>query len=231
MEGHDGLAGAGAAGDEGGAAAGGADRGVLLGLDGGDDVPHAPGALAAQGGHERAVADHGELLGGVLVEQVVADLLDAPPEGADDAAAGDLLAVDGGGAVEGRGGGGAPVHQERPVLGVAHAEAADVADAAVVEVQAAEHEPFVLGVEVGDAAGGAVDEHVALELGAGHGRVAVGESRVAVALGVGAEHVDAVVDAVDDLLLDRDLLLGGVGRVRGGDGVGRVGVLRVSDVD
>src|SRR5690606_39410314 len=143
-EGHDGLAGAGAAGDEGRAAAGGTDRGVLLGLDGGDDVPHAARALAAQSGHERAVADDGQLPGRLLVEQVVADLLDLPAEGADDAAAGDLLAVDGGGAVERRGGGGAPVHQEGAVLGVADAEAAHVADAAAVEVEAPEGEPYML---------------------------------------------------------------------------------------
>ncbi len=106
-----------------------------------------------------------------------------------------------------------------------------MADAAVVEVEAPEHEALVLRVEVGDAAGGAVDEHVAFELGAGHGRVAVGVAGLAVAFGVGAEHVDPIVDAVDERLLDGDLLLRGVGRVRGGDGVGRVGILLASGVD
>ncbi|GAB4009090.1 hypothetical protein GCM10029992_67200 [Glycomyces albus] len=231
MQGDDGLAGAGSARDERGAAAGRSDRGVLFGLDGRDDVAHPAGALAAERGHERTVADHRQAVGRVLVQQVVDDLLDAATEGSDDAAAGHLLAVDRGGAVERRGGEGPPVDQERPVLLVADAEAADVADPAVVEVEAAEDQSLVLGVEVGDAAGGPVDEHVALVLGAGDGGAAVRVALVAVVLGLGSQHVDAVVDAVDVVLLEVHFLLGGVGGVGGGYGVRRVDVLRVFDVD
>ena len=74
VQGHDGLAGAGAAGDDRDAGVVGADRLVLLGLDGGDDVLHAGAARPRQRRHERALADDGQVVDvGFGVQQVVLD--------------------------------------------------------------------------------------------------------------------------------------------------------------
>ena len=79
MQGDDGLAGAGAAGDLGDAAGGGPDRLVLVALDGGDDVAHLGAAAAGQRGHQRAVTDDDEVVGRLGDHQVVLDADDVAP--------------------------------------------------------------------------------------------------------------------------------------------------------
>ena len=105
MQGDGGLAGAGAALDLGDGGGGGADDQVLLGLDGGDDVPHGVAAGLAERGHQGAVADDGQLVavevrGQLGAHQVVLDAEDLAALGADDPAAHDPARVDRGGAVE-----------------------------------------------------------------------------------------------------------------------------------
>ena len=125
------LAGARAALDVGHGGGGGADDQVLFGLDGGDDVAHGVAAGLAEGGHQGAVADDGQL---VAVEeglqlgahQVVLDAEHLAALGADDPAADDPAGVDRGGAVEGGGGGRPPVDDQRGVVLVEDADAADV---------------------------------------------------------------------------------------------------------
>ncbi|CAM5416092.1 hypothetical protein BSAF29S_02732 [Bacillus safensis subsp. safensis] len=63
VQGDGGLAGAGTALHVGHGGGGGADDQVLLGLDGGHDVPHGVGAGPAERGHQGAVADHGQAAG------------------------------------------------------------------------------------------------------------------------------------------------------------------------
>ena len=127
----DGLAGAGAAGDLGDAAGAGPDRLVLVGLDRRDDVAHPLAAAAGQGRHERAVADDDEVVGRLGDHEVVLDADDGRAAAAQDAAAQHAHRLGRGRAVEGGGGRGAPVDDERLVVVVADAEAADVADLAV----------------------------------------------------------------------------------------------------
>ena len=159
MQGDDGLAGARAAGDLGDATGGGPDRLVLVALDGGDDVAHLGATAAGQGGEQGAVADDDEVVGRLGDHEVVLDADDVGALAAQHPAAQDAHRLDGGGAVEGSGGGRAPVDDERLVVVVAHAEPADVAglalgvplvpsESGVVEVEAAEDQALVLGVEV-----------------------------------------------------------------------------------
>jgi hypothetical protein len=81
VQGDDGLAGAGAAVDDEGAGGARADDGVLVGLDGPEDVAHPGRAIAAQAGDERGLV----VEGGMPLEPVGAEHL-VPVVG--DAAAG-----------------------------------------------------------------------------------------------------------------------------------------------
>ncbi len=131
MQRDGGLAGAGAALDIGHGGGGGADHLVLLGLDGGHDVPHGVRTGLAQGGHQGAVSDDGQLLAvqagrDLGPHQVVLDAEDPPSLGADHPAAHHPARVDGRGPVEGGGGGGPPVDDQRGVVLVEDADAADV---------------------------------------------------------------------------------------------------------
>ena len=158
-----GLAGARPAGDGGDAGVVGADRLVLLGLDGGDDVAHPrpPGTL--QRGHQRALADDHQLVVGVRLEQVVLDADDDVVAAAQHAPADDVHRVGRGGAVERFGGSGPPVDHQRLVVVVADADPADVADLAVGVVEAAEDQALVFCVEFGEPAGRLEGEGVPLE--------------------------------------------------------------------
>jgi hypothetical protein len=140
-----------------------ADRLVLLALDRGDDVAHGPAGAAGQRGQQRAVADHPHALGDRAGrEQVVLDPHHPRASGADDPAPHDVHPHLGGRLVERRRRRCAPVHHERLELFVPQAEAADVADLPVVEVQPAEDQAVVLGVERTHPPGRLVDQHVAL---------------------------------------------------------------------
>ena len=241
VQGDDGLAGARSAGDLGDPARRGPDRLVLVALDGGDDVAHLGAAAAGQRGQQRAVADDHEVVGGVGDHEVVLDPDDVGALAPQHPAAQDVHGFDGGGPVEGGGGGGAPVDDERLVVVVADTEPADVADLAVgvlclvgqrvVEVEPAEDEPFVLGVEGGPSSGSVEDQgvpleqpgqllvaHVAGAVGAAAGE-AVGLDEAGPGLGLG----ELGVDEVDVGLLDGDLA--------GDLGAGRLGgrVLEWSD--
>ena len=125
------------------------------------------------------------------------------------AAAQHALRVGGGGLVEHGGGRRPPVDQQRVAGLVAQADAADVARLLVVlgQVEAAEHETLVRGVQGGDALGGLEDHRVALDETA-----LVAEVRPAVTLsgqllGVLGGPLELLVDGVHELLLLRDLLL------------------------
>ncbi|MGR7003013.1 hypothetical protein ACU686_41965 [Yinghuangia aomiensis] len=224
VQGDGGFAGAGAAADDHRAVGGGADRVVLLLLDGGDDVAHAAVAGAAERGEERAVADHDQVVGGVLgVEEVVFDVDDLVAAAVQDAAAHDLPRVLRGGLVEGLGGGGAPVDDEDLAVLVADADAADVPHVAGVQVEAPEDEAVVGGVEGARPQFGAEDHGVAF-----HERAHGADLGLLVALAheglrFAAHGVEPLVGAVDVPLLGVDLALLDVrGGIRGGGGGGRL---------
>ncbi len=146
VEGRDGLAGAGAALDDEGAVQAGADHPVLFGLDGGHDVAHAAGALAAEGGQQRGLADETAVdpavdAVAVEVEHLVVDADDRTALGPQVAAADQRAGVGRGGGVEGPGGGGPPVDQDRLVLLVAQPDPADVEGLFEDVVDAAEAQP------------------------------------------------------------------------------------------
>ena len=226
---HHGLAGARPAGDLGDAAGGCPDRLVLVALDGGDDVAHAGAAGAGQRRHQRAVADHHEVLGRLRHHQVVLDPDDVRALAPQHPAAQHAHRLDRGGAVERRRGRRAPVDDQRLVLVVAHTEPADVAHLAlggavaadvVLEVEPAEHQALVLRLEGGAAPVGAEHQRIALEQ---PGDLLVADVAGAVgpaagqALGLdqrdpGGRLGQLVVHAVDVGLLDGDLgrhLIGG----------------------
>ncbi len=261
MQRHRGLAGAGAALDLRDGGGGGPDDHVLLGLDGGDDVAHRVAAGPAQGGHQRAVADRGQLLavqrrGDLRAHQVVLDAQDAAALGADDPAAYDAAGSDRGGPVEGGGGGCAPVDDQRAVVGVQHAEAADVqglgdlgaavGDRAVggfhggvravrallavlaqEQVDPAEEEVLVLGVEPVQVGAGLEDLGVPLGEGAGRADLAAFGGVVHEELGLVDLLLQTLVDTVEMLLFGSDLALACAVRLCVVDGVRRVrGILR-----
>ena len=105
VQGDGGLAGAGAAAHDQHAGEIGADRFVLLRLDGGDDVTHATRAFAVERSEQGALPHHGEagVVGGLGVEDLVVESDQAPAVGLEVAAAGDVHRRDGGGPVEGLG--------------------------------------------------------------------------------------------------------------------------------
>ena len=147
-----GLAGSGTALDHQRAGHGGTDDAVLFGLDGSDDVRHASGALGIQGREQRAFPLHGFAAvqhGGV--QDVVLDGLHFAALQDQVPAAADALAVEGGGLVEVAGFGSAPVDHEPLQVRRGQADASDVLRLARVEVEAAEDEAFVDGVELGQA--------------------------------------------------------------------------------
>ena len=171
MQRDDRLARAGAICDLGDPAGGGADRFVLVALDGRDDVAHAAAAAAGERSHEGPVTDDHEVIGRLRHHEVVLDADDGLAATAQDPSTQDAERLDGGGAIERSCCGGAPVDDERLVIVVADAEAADIPDFAaggwrrrgVVEVEPTEHEPFELRVEGVLATGSVEHQSVPLE--------------------------------------------------------------------
>ena len=104
VQGDDGLARAGPAGDLGDAAGAGPDRLVLVALDRGDDVAHPGAAAAGERGHERAVADDDEVVRRLGDHEVVLDADDVGALAAQHPAAQHAHRLDRRGPVEGRGG-------------------------------------------------------------------------------------------------------------------------------
>ncbi|MDR6117946.1 hypothetical protein QE370_001130 [Aeromicrobium sp. SORGH_AS981] len=211
---HDGLARAGAAADDRRAAAGRPDGLVLLLLDRGDDGVHGAVAGPREAGEQRALADDDHVVGGVLrVEQVVLDPDDGLARAAQDATAHDAGGVLGGRLVEQRGCRRTPVDEQDLAVGVADTDPADVPGLAALQVEAAEHEAVVRGIQGRQAAGGLEDHRVTLDQTALVADVptgeALGDERLRHLRGL----VEAAVDDVDVRLLRCDLcgglLLGG----------------------
>ena len=142
---------------------GGADRLVLLGLDGGDDVPHGAAPGAGEGGHQSAFPEDREIRLGSGVEQIVLQTDDLVVAAAQHPPPDHIHGVDLGGAVEGLGGGCAPVDHQRLILGVTDPETADVAGLREAQVETAEDKSLVFRVEDGEAFGCLIGEGVTLE--------------------------------------------------------------------
>ena len=205
------LAGAGAALDDQHPAVRGPDDLVLLGLDGPHDVAHPAGARGVEGGQQHGVAA-GVLVAGAGRVTEVEDLV--VQRGHRAAAGGDVPAAAQshggvtGGQVEGAGDVRAPVDQHRGALGVvgAQPDPADVVVGAGGEVDPAEAERAVDGVERGEQPGALGDEDVALEPGLQGGaalRERVGDPR----LGVPAQGVHPRVQLVDEFLLPAQFIV------------------------
>ncbi len=146
----------------------GADRFVLFGLDRGDDVAHAAGAVALQRGEQRALARDPEafVFHGILVEDLVVEGGDLAALAGDEVAApDDRHRLDRGRPVERLGHGGAPVDDEGSVGVVFHGQAPDVPAHAPLQVEAAEHQGRVADLELGQPALGHVPGDIPLQAG------------------------------------------------------------------
>ncbi len=168
VQGDRGLPGARSAPDDQHAVHVGADRFVLFGLDRGDDVAHAPGAVPLQGREQRALARDPEpfVLDRFLVEHLVVEGGDFAALAGDEVAAPDHRhRLDRGGPVEGLGDGGAPVDDEGGVGVVLHGQAPDVPAHTPLEVEPAEHQGRLADLELGQPALGHVPGDVPLQAG------------------------------------------------------------------
>ena len=171
------LAGAGTTGDDEHTRDRRADRLVLLGLDGRDDVAHPSRARTLERGEQRALADDRQvrLVGCVAVEDLVVEADDHAPlpgTGEEVAPAHDVHRLDRGRAVEGLGDRCAPVDDDRVALLVGDGDAPDVVGAGrlavavpVAQVEPPEAERQVADVERGEAPAREVLGHVPLETG------------------------------------------------------------------
>ena len=134
---------------------GSANHRVLLGLDGGDDVSHAPRTPGAKCGEQRALAGESLAQPGLLervdVEHVVLDGGDDPAGGGEVATLDDARRISGGGRVEGTSSGGTPVGKQGSVLGVGQPNAANVEQLVSREVEPPKHQAILNGVELRDA--------------------------------------------------------------------------------
>ena len=209
-----GLAGARATGDRDDTLARRADRLVLLGLDGRDDRVHRPVASARELRHQRALADDRQVGAGALqrlgVEQLVLHADDLRPDAAQHPAAYDGVRLGRGRLVEHRGGRRAPVDQQRVAVGVAQPDPADVARLGVdvgVQVEAAEDQPLVGSVELGDAARRLEDHGVALDQAALVPEVGATVALLGKRLGLPGGGVELDVHPVHERLLGCDLPL------------------------
>ena len=209
-----GLAGAGAAGDRDDALAGRADRLVLLGLDGRDDGVHRPVAGPRELRHQRALADDRQVgLDGVGSSSSSSTPSTCAPLQRSTRRRTTSWGVGGGGLVEHRGRRRPPVDQQRLAVGVAQPDPADVARLRVAlgaQVEPAEDQPLVGGVELGDAARGLEDHRVALD----EATLVLEPAAVVALAGQRLRRLGGVaqldVDAVDEGLLVGDLALGEV---------------------
>ena len=162
-------------------------------------------ALPAQRREQGSFADHAV---NVLCGQNLVVEADHPGAFArDDAAAFHAERLTGGGAVERRGSGRAPVHHQwLPVL-VAHSQPADAVGVTVVEVQPAEDDALLLGVQIGELGGGAQHHGVPLDQAADRARAGPAVPLCLQFLRLRAHDLQACVDLVDYLLFDGDLVV------------------------
>ena len=207
VERDDGLAGAGSAADLDDALGRCPDRLVLLGLDGGHDGVHRTVARARQLGHEGTLAHDRQVGARLGVEQVVLDPDHRAARAAQDATAYDALGLRCGGLVEDRSRGGAPVDEQGVAVAVAQADATDVARGlgGVLQVEAAEDQALVGGVEVGDASRRLEDHGVALDEPALVSEPGAPVALTGQRLGVARGRLQLAVDDVDERLLVRGL--------------------------
>ena len=129
-----------------------ADHLVLLGLDGRDDVAHPAGAVRADRGQQGALAGQRaalRLVHRVQVERLVLDAGDAAAAGREVPPAYDVTGGGGGRLVELAGRRRPPVDQQLGLLVVGEPEAADVAAGAVAQVDPAERQPVLDGLQLG----------------------------------------------------------------------------------
>ncbi len=130
-----------------------ADDAVLLRLDGRHDVGHSTGALGSEGGQQRALA----LQFGLLVRQecrvehLVFDADDVAALGREVAAGSGAQRGCRGRLVERARLGHTPVEQDRLLVGIPEADAADVAMHAAEQFEATEGQPVLDLAELGDA--------------------------------------------------------------------------------
>ena len=125
-------------------------------------------------------------------------------------AADDVLRLGRGGLVEDGGGRGAPVDEQRLALVVAQPDPADVARLGVAlgpQVEPAEDQALVGGVELSEPARGLVDHRVALDEPALVAEPAAVVPLAGELLGGEAGPLELAVHAVDERLLVRDLAL------------------------
>ncbi len=210
MQGDGGLAGAGAALHDEDAAVRGADDAVLLGLDGLHDVVHAAGAGGVEGGEQHGVRV-GALVAGALgvgeVEDLVVQGRDVTSPGGDVAAPAQAHGVVAGGEVEGARHVGPPVEDEGRAVGVVlpDSDPADVVVPAVGELQPAETQTVLSGVQCGKQTRLLGDEHIALQpcLKPASGP---GQRLLHGTFGLVAQAVEARVEPVDEFLLMTEFL-------------------------
>ncbi|MGY4646120.1 hypothetical protein ACVW07_003953 [Cellulomonas sp. URHB0016] len=154
---HGGLAGAGTALDDECTSQLGADDRVLLRLDGGDDVSHPTGATGGEAREQGALPGQaGEAVVALAAQQVQVQhlVLDAGHRATlrdDVPSQDDTVGMRRRGPVERLGRRCAPVGQQRRLVLVRQPEPADVAQGLVLEVQPAEHQPLLDGLELRDA--------------------------------------------------------------------------------
>ncbi len=144
------------------------DQAVLVGLDRGDDVPHAAGATARQLLEQQVVH------GGAAVEtreRLVAEVEQAPAVGAEAAPQRDAVRCGGRGGVERARGRGLPVDDEDELIRVVHPAAPDVQRlGGALEVDAAEAEAALCIGEGHEPARGPGLERLRLDLAAARRR-------------------------------------------------------------
>jgi len=161
---HDGLAGARATADRGDTAARRPNGLVLLLLDGRDDRVHARVTGSGQLRHQRAFSDHHHVVRGrIRVQEVVLEADHPRTAGAEHPPAYDTGRLGGRGLVEDGCCRRAPVDQQYVAVGVTEPDPSDVAGFTGDEVEPAEHQALVRGVQGGDALGGLEDHGVALD--------------------------------------------------------------------
>ncbi len=210
------LAGAGPTRDHEHAVHVGADRFVLFGLDGRDDVAHAAGAVLLERGEERSFARDPQplVLDRELVEHLVVEAGHLAALAGDEvAAADDRHRLDRGGPVEGLGDRCAPVDDERRVVLVLDREAPHVPPDAAFEIEPAEDQGRLTDVEIGQPALGHVPGDVPFEpglMGAARAHVGVGGTYP---LGGGAHGFEAGVRPRDIALLCGELGVDTVGQI------------------
>ena len=153
----------------------GSDRFVLLGLDRGDDVAHAPGAGPIERGEQGRFAHGGEArgVGGIAIEDLVVDAGEVAPHagtGQEVAAPHHPHRGDGRGPVERLGDRRPPVDHQRLLLFVVDGEAPDIealvgGGELLGAVETAEDQRRIADVQRGQAAPGDIAGDIALESG------------------------------------------------------------------